>query len=176
MNENLSKVAEFHKTFGQPILNPREIPEINRRLLRLSLILEELGELAEAMGMEKNYREMLLSAEQKLIGKESTFEFDRIKVVDALGDLEYVVHGASLECGVSNVINKCFDEIHSSNMSKACRTDWEAQDLIDKLSADGVNAYYEEVDGKFVVYRSHDKKVIKGANYKEPQLSSLVLP
>ena len=102
--ESLSSVAEFHKTFKHPIEKEPVIPAPKRCELRVSLIAEELKELEKAI--EDN---------------------DLIEVADALCDIQYVLSGAVLEFGLGDKFKDLFDEVQRSNMSKACKTEEEAQ-------------------------------------------------
>ena len=47
--EALNSVAEFHKTFGAPVLDSEQIPGKERCELRISLLQEELNELKQAI-------------------------------------------------------------------------------------------------------------------------------
>ena len=47
--DSLNQVAQFHQTFGAPILAEPTIPSPERCGLRISLLAEELDELKEAM-------------------------------------------------------------------------------------------------------------------------------
>ena len=93
---NFEKVGTFMKTFGQEVkLDPSfSTDKINK--LRLSLIKEELEELSEAMQKK-----------------------DIVEVADALTDILYVTYGAGHAFGIN--LDKCFDEVQSSNMSKLGR-------------------------------------------------------
>jgi predicted HAD superfamily Cof-like phosphohydrolase len=64
-------------------------------LLRLQLIQEELGELAEAMALK-----------------------DPVAALDALCDLRYVLDGTTLALGLHHAFPGAFAEVHRSNMSK----------------------------------------------------------
>jgi len=63
----LNKVAEFHRTFKHPILNTPGIPTGKRCDLRVSLLLEEMKELQEAveennpMEQEQEFGDVLFS-------------------------------------------------------------------------------------------------------------------
>lgn len=116
---NFELVGDFMEAFGQDVLNEPEWPTFSTRELRLELIREEYEELEEAI-------------ENK----------DMIGVADALTDLLYVVYGAGHAFGID--LDTCFDEVHSSNMSK--------------LGENGRPLYRE------------DGKVLKGPNYFEPNL------
>ena len=120
---NFSKVGTFMKTFGQEVkTNPSfSTDKINQ--LRLDLIKEELEELTEAM----NNRDLL-------------------EVADALTDILYVTYGAGHAFGID--LDKCFDEVQNSNMSK--------------LDESGKPIYNES------------GKVMKGPNYFKPDLSKFV--
>ena len=90
---NFNKVKTFMKTFGQEvkIKPPFSTEKINS--LRYDLIKEELEELRVAM-------------ENK----------DLLEVADALTDILYVTYGAGHAFGID--LDKCFEEVQSSNMSK----------------------------------------------------------
>jgi len=69
-----------------------------------------------------------------------------VDVADALSDLLYVVYGAGHSFGID--LDDCFAEVHRSNMSK--------------LGEDGEPIYRE------------DGKVLKGPNFSEPDLTSVL--
>ena len=120
---NFEKVGIFMKTFGQEIkLDPSfSTDKINK--LRLSLIREELEELSDAMN-KKNL----------------------LEVADALTDILYVTYGAGHAFGIN--LDKCFDEVQNSNMSK--------------LDTNGKPIYNEF------------GKVMKGPNYFKPDLAKFL--
>ena len=120
---NFSKVGIFMKTFGQEVKNKPSFSTDKINKLRLDLIKEELSELTDAMNNK-----------------------DLLEVADALTDILYVTYGAGHAFGID--LDKCFDEVQNSNMSK-----------LDK-------------DGK-PIYNEHGK-VMKGPNYFKPDLSKFV--
>jgi len=73
-------------------------------------------------------------------------EKDIVAVADALTDILYVTYGAGHAFGVD--LDKCFAEVQRSNMSK--------------LGTDGKPIYRD------------DGKVMKGPNYSEPDLQSIL--
>ena len=148
----IKMVGEFHKTFGAPILNTPEIPSSDRCELRVSLLQEELNELKDAI--QNN---------------------DLTEIADALSDLQYVLSGAILEFGLGDKFNTLFDEVHRSNMSKACDSQQEAiETLLHYKQKDGTEGFYKEVDGKWLVYRTADNKVLKSINYSPANLSDII--
>ena len=120
---NFNKVGTFMKTFGQEVKTKPSFSSDKINKLRIDLIKEELDELQEAM---KNN--------------------DLLEVADALTDILYVTYGAGHAFGID--LDKCFDEVQNSNMSK--------------LGEDG-NPIYNE-----------SGKVMKGPNYFNPDLSKFV--
>ena len=120
---NFSKVGTFMKTFGQEVKTKPSFSTDKINQLRLDLIKEELEELTEAM----NNRDLL-------------------EVADALTDILYVTYGAGHAFGID--LDKCFDEVQNSNMSK--------------LDENGKPIYNDS------------GKVMKGPNYFKPDLSKFV--
>ena len=90
---NFEKVGIFMKTFGQEVKDRPSFSTEKINNLRVSLIEEELKEFKDAM-------------ESK----------DLLEVADALTDILYVTYGAGHAFGIN--LDKCFDEVQSSNMSK----------------------------------------------------------
>lgn len=149
--KSLTSVAEFHKTFQHPILETPQIPSEARCNLRVALIAEELKELEEAIAAK-----------------------DLIEIADALCDIQYVLSGAILEFGMQDKFNALFEEVQRSNMSKACKTETEAIATQEHYRAKGVESYYKEIDGKFLVFRQGDDKTLKSVNYSPANLKSIL--
>ena len=120
---NFNKVGTFMKTFGQEVKSKPSFSTDKINKLRLDLINEELDELKEAMDNK-----------------------DLLEVADALTDILYVTYGAGHAFGID--LDKCFDEVQNSNMSK--------------LGENGEPIYNES------------GKVMKGPNYFKPDLSKFV--
>ena len=120
---NFEKVGTFMKTFGQEVKSKPSFSSDKINKLRIDLIKEELDELKEAM---KNN--------------------DLLEVADALTDILYVTYGAGHAFGID--LDKCFDEVQNSNMSK--------------LDENGKPIYNES------------GKVMKGPNYFKPDLSKFL--
>jgi predicted HAD superfamily Cof-like phosphohydrolase len=111
------------KTFGQEVKNEPSFSTDKINKLRIDLIKEEIDELTEAM---KNK--------------------DLLEVADALTDILYVTYGAGHAFGID--LDKCFDEVQNSNMSK--------------LDESGKPIYNDS------------GKVMKGPNYFKPNLLKFV--
>lgn len=145
-------VEEFHKTFNVSVLESPQIPSKERCDLRINLMQEELTEIKEAV--ENN---------------------DFVEISDGLCDLMYVLVGSILEFGLGRKFPALFDEVHRSNMSKACVTQQEALATISHYKKkDGTEAMYKPVGDKWVVYRMSDNKVLKSINYSAANFESLL--
>ena len=120
---NFEKVKQFMSTFGQEVKNRPKFPDDKIVDLRIKLIEEELQELKDAI---KNK--------------------DIVEVADALTDILVVTYGGAVAWGLE--IDKCFSEVHRSNMSK--------------LSANGKPIYNDY------------GKVMKGPNYSPPDLKKFI--
>ena len=78
--------------------------------------------------------------------REAIGNADMVEVADALTDILYVTYGAGHAFGID--LDKCFEEVQASNMSK--------------LGKDNKPLYRE------------DGKVMKGPNYFQPDLTSVL--
>ena len=150
--DSLNQVGEFHKTFQAPILDNPQLPSEQRCELRVNLLQEELNELSQAIK-----------------------DNDIVEIADALCDLQYVLSGAVLEFGLGDKFVELFNEVQRSNMSKACSSIQEALATLSHYKQkDGTEGYYKEVNGKYIVYRNGDDKVLKSINYSPANLSGII--
>ena len=120
---NFNSVKKFMEIFGQEVKTKAEFPSEKIIRLRYGLIKEELDEFEQAL----NNRDLK-------------------EVADALTDILYVTYGAGHAFGID--LDKCFDEVQRSNMSK--------------LGGDGKPIYNEH------------GKVMKGPKYFQPDLSKFI--
>jgi len=120
---NFQSVKKFMQTFGQGVKSKAKFPSKKIVQLRYELIKEEVEELNQAID-----------------------DKDITEVADALTDILYVTYGAGHAFGID--LDKCFEEVQSSNMSK--------------LGSDGKPIYNES------------GKVMKGPNYFKPKLSKFI--
>lgn len=120
---NFNSVKKFMETFGQEVKITANFPDEKIQKLRVDLIEEELSELKEAID-KKDIKE----------------------VADALTDILYVTYGAGHAFGID--LDKCFDEVQRSNMSK--------------LDDNGKPIFNE------------NGKVLKGPNYFKPNLEKFL--
>jgi len=125
MKKQIEAVRKFHETFKQENgTEPRLIDE-NQFSLRYNLMAEE-------------NKEYFMACENQ----------DLTEIADALGDKLYILCGTILKHGMQDIIEKVFNEIHASNMSKVGE------------------------DGKAIM--REDGKILKGPNYFRPNLKQFI--
>ena len=152
MNDFLEKVKCFHEMFNAPVLETPQIPSKERCNLRVTLIQEELDEMKEAIE-----------------------NGDVIEIADSLGDLMVVLCGSILEFGMGDKFDEIFENIHNSNMSKACSTKQEAiETLLHYKQKDGTEGTYQQIGEKYVVNRNGDNKVLKSVAYSPANLKPII--
>ena len=120
---NFEKVKTFMKTFGQEVKEKSSFSSDKINELRFNLIKEELEELRIAIDTK-----------------------NLVEVADALTDILYVTYGAGHSFGIN--LDKCFNEVQQSNMSKLDEHD---------------NPIYND-----------SGKVMKGSKYFKPELSKFI--
>lgn len=122
MKTAMDKVKEFHLAADAPVREIPHLPPDNERKLRMNLLAEEYNEY--------------------LTGELNN---DIEEICDALGDMVVIICGTAHSYGIP--LDKVFDEIHRSNMTKV-------------------------VDGKVV--RRSDGKILKPSNYEPPNLKEIL--
>jgi predicted HAD superfamily Cof-like phosphohydrolase len=125
MDNKLELVKEFMKVFDdhiskEPSLVPQKVYELRYKLLK-----------------EEN-EEYLKACERGNL----------VQILDAVTDMLYVLYGTIIAHGFESIIDKAFEEVHESNMSKLGENDKPIK------RADG--------------------KIIKGPNYFPPNLSKFI--
>lgn len=131
MQKQINQLIEWHTKFEVPFRTepcPFDDSDENVALLRLRgrIMLEEVKEWIE----------------------EAVYNSDIDKRGKELADILYTVFGTIITEGLQDNIERIFDAVHESNMSKL------------------------DEDGKPL--KRADGKVLKGKNYKEPDLSFLI--
>ncbi len=119
------KVEEFHRAFKRPVREEPGFESEESKKLRVRLLKEEVDELKEALE-----------------------EDDKVGVLDALVDIQYILSGTVVEFGFQKLFDDAFEEIHSSNMSKL------------------------DENGKPIL--REDGKVLKSENYRKPDLKQFL--
>ncbi|EGT3625236.1 SAM-dependent methyltransferase [Morganella morganii] len=173
-------ISEFRSTFDLPV---NEVDSLDDKAdtLHTSLIIEELTELAEADS--------------------------RIEQADAIVDSVYVLMGRLVHLGAQAMTDRleisylidlllcvaknreidfisCWDEVHSSNMSKVCRNEQELTETIAFYAEQGVEIVGSK-KGDFIIAKCakdvemagkvvRQGKVLKSVYYRPADLTTLV--
>jgi predicted HAD superfamily Cof-like phosphohydrolase len=95
MRREINNLIEFNEAFGIEFPKSPLLVDAKTQELRVNLLREELEEyrVANAKG-------------------------DITEVLDAIGDMLYIVLGTAVQHGMQNILEDAFRIIHSSNMSK----------------------------------------------------------
>ena len=146
----VDEVEEFNATFGKPNNYEPTIPAKKEWEFVYDFIQEELEE----------YREACENG-------------DIVEVLDALCDIAYVSLGnGTMLHGLKDKIWPAYQEVQGSNLSKACKTEEEAILTVSERSKEqGETCHFEKLkEGRYIVYRTRDRKVMKNIYYFRPNL------
>lgn len=145
----LEQINNWSAVFGAPISPVKGTVPLNRYSFLMELIEEECREVADA----------------HLSGDLNELKYE-------LGDLLWVTIRAFLEMGENPI--SIMDKIYNANMSKACKTEEEANQTI-KAYEEGnhplkmgekIKAYYELKDNYYIIKRKDNNKILKSINTK----------
>jgi hypothetical protein len=146
----ISEVEEFNEIMGKSYQNrTKPTIDLSDADFVVKFIEEELDELKDAI-------------ENK----------DIVEVFDAILDIAYVGLGnGAMVFGLKDKIEAGYAEVQASNLSKICSTEEEAIKTVEVRSREqGTECHFEKTKYGYVVYRSHDNKVMKNINYFRPNL------
>ena len=155
---NYQKVIDFHKCTGHPCNETLQkyyvLEKPERVKFRVGLIKEELQELEDAV-KENNTKE----------------------IIDALSDILYVTYGMGIEMGID--LDKSFDIVHNSNMTKFCKTEQDAIDTVEWYKENDIRydspCYKKSPDGKhWVVYNKSNDKALKSIKYTPANFDTIL--
>ena len=155
MQSNYEKIKEFHRVFGRkPDPMVPTVTSIESRLLRGNLILEEFQELIAELGLQMQCEIVPVSDDldndshtiDVVLKEIPGHEIKLDKVAKECADLLVVTYGTGASMGLP--MDEAYAAVHESNMSK--------------LGPDGS------------VIRREDGKVLKGPNYKEPNMKKVI--
>ncbi|MCE9680486.1 nucleoside triphosphate pyrophosphohydrolase family protein [Shewanella sp. AS1] len=173
-------IYQFRSTFDLPVEDPASLDD-KADTLHTSLAIEELTELAEAD--------------------------NRVEQADAIVDSVYVLMGRLVHLGAKEIDDnieisylidlllhvannrdidfiRCWDEVHSSNMSKVCHNEQELQETVDFYAKQGVEIVGSR-KGDFIIAKCakdvemaskivRQGKVLKSVYYRPADLASLL--
>jgi|TARA_E500000178_G_C16890567_1_gene693326 predicted HAD superfamily Cof-like phosphohydrolase len=145
----VDEVEDFNNLMSKPNNYTPTIPEKKEWKFVYDFVLEELEEYKEAC--EKG---------------------DIVEILDALCDIAYVSLGnGTMLHGLKDKIWPAYQEVQASNMSKACKTQEEAEKTVEVRSQEqNEPCHWEQVGDMYIVYRTRDRKVMKSLTYFRPDL------
>ena len=140
----LDKVKHFMEIAGQT-QKTEDLSDLALCKFRMDLINEEVRELEDAI-----------------------YDKNKTEVIDSLADIMYVVLGAAVAFDID--LDKAFDEVHRSNMTKFCKTEAEAKETVDYYNK--LKKYdsptYEKRGDLWVVFNKSTGKVLKSIEWSHP--------
>jgi predicted HAD superfamily Cof-like phosphohydrolase len=133
----LDLVKQFYKAAGDNshLRTTPHVPPPAQALLKVKFMNEELAELSHAFCAE-----------------------DTVKIIDALTDLQYFLDGIYLLCGMGDLKDQAFEEVHRSNMTK----------FIEQRNIDG------NPTGAYLCLRDDAGKIRKPETYTPPNLKQFL--
>jgi predicted HAD superfamily Cof-like phosphohydrolase len=173
-------ITQFRETFDLKCAAPETMNEKEDEL-HTSLIIEELTELAEAP-CKVEQADAIVDSVYVLMGR--LVHLGDTKVEDNLA-ISYLI---DLFLNVAKQRNidfiTCWNEVHSSNMSKVCRNQQEYADTVDFYAKQGVKIT-DSVKGEFIIAKCAEDvqlenklvrqgKVLKSVYYRPADLASLI--
>ena len=119
IRERYQLLREFHRRVNEPAHDSPTEPARDHAELRARLVLEEALELVAALGVGiQMYDANGYPVDAGSISVDKIMPVNFVRAVDAMRDLEYVIHGTDLVLGTSAAAEDTFEEVHRSNMGK----------------------------------------------------------
>jgi len=173
-------IEEFRSTFDLPVDDASSMDD-KLDTLHTSLIIEELTELAQA-DSKIEQADAIVDSVYVLMGRLVHLGQKRVEDNIAISYLIDILLNAAVNLDIDFV--PCWDEVHSSNMSKVCRNAGEYQETEAFYAEQGIKLMAIE-KGHYVIAKcaedfvSESKtvragKVLKSVYYRPADLSTLV--
>ncbi|MCJ2376445.1 nucleoside triphosphate pyrophosphohydrolase family protein [Vibrio sp. ZSDZ34] len=173
-------ITEFRTTFDLPVAAPETLDD-KADTLHSSLAIEELTELAEA-DCKAEQADAIIDSVYVLMGRlvhlgHSKLE-DNIAISYLIDLLLHVAENRQID------FIRCWDEIHSSNMSKVCRNEQEYADTEAFYAKQGIELMAVQ-KGEYIIAKCakdfvseaktiRQGKVLKSVYYRPADLAPLV--
>ncbi|MCK8046113.1 MULTISPECIES: nucleoside triphosphate pyrophosphohydrolase family protein [Shewanella] len=173
-------IRQFRATFDLPIEDISSLDD-KADTLHTSLAIEELTELAEADSRVEQ-ADAIVDSVYVLMGRlvhlGATQVTDRIEISYVIDLLLHVAKNREID------FITCWDEVHSSNMSKVCRNEQELNETIEFYAKQGVEIV-GSTKGEFIIAKCakdvdmagkvvRQGKVLKSVYYRPADLEKLV--
>jgi len=168
------KVKEFMTVFGQDCPQKPIVPDLQTRILRVKLLLEEVLELTEASGLKivdsfgfEFSKKLLTDKDGIQIVENPDIKPDLVEVADAIADISYVNYGAALAYGID--IEPVEEEVHRSNMTKLF-----TKEETFELNPTFYTVKSVKISEKGYLVKNNDGKVQKSPSYTPANIKSII--
>lgn len=151
-----------------------DVPSVNERLLRGKLLVEEVMETLEAMGLALTCKDMVnYSASNVGVIHVEQSIYDPIGTADGLADIKVIANGTAVAFGIPQT--KADREVWASNMTKL---DENGEPIVNRCvnqSCSELNLSHDTCDDPSHLVDSNQPvgKVLKPANYKKANIARL---
>ncbi|MCA2017485.1 nucleoside triphosphate pyrophosphohydrolase family protein [Vibrio tritonius] len=172
-------ITEFRSTFDLPVAQPETLNE-QQDSLHTSLIVEEMTELAEAPDKTEQ-ADAIVDSVYVLMGRLVHLGNDKVSDNLAISYLIDILLNVAVNRGIDFI--PCWDEVHSSNMSKVCRNEQEYAETEAFYAKQGVKLMAVEKGGYIIAKCAEDfvsesktikkGKVLKSVYYRPADLAPL---
>lgn len=173
-------ISEFRQTFDLPS-NDKDSLDAKADTLHSSLIIEELTELAEADSLIEQ-ADAIVDSVYVLMGRLVHLGAEQVKDRIEVSYLIDVLLNVANNLGIHFIA--CWDEVHSSNMSKVCRNEQELEETQAFYAKQGVEIVGSK-QGDFIIAKCakdvemagktvRQGKVLKSVYYRPADLSSII--
>ncbi|EPE37400.1 conserved conserved hypothetical protein [Candidatus Photodesmus katoptron] len=173
-------IIEFRKTFDLPVSKPLTLDEKSDKLHN-SLAIEELTELAQAENKIEQ-ADAIIDIVYVLVGRLVHLGQSKIKDNLTINYLIDLLLSVSINLGIQFL--PCWNEVHLSNMSKACRNKKEYLDTKAFYKKQGIKLIGIPKDNYIIAKCSEDfiknnqiilkNKIIKSIYYHPANLASII--
>ncbi len=172
-------INEFRITFDLPVASPESLDD-KADTLHTSLAIEELTELAEADNKTEQ-ADAIVDSVYVLMGRLVHLGHTKVEDNIAISYLIDLLLNVAVNRGIDFI--PCWDEVHSSNMSKVCRNHQEYADTEVFYAEQGIKLMAVEKGGYVIAKCAEDfvseaktirqGKVLKSVYYRPADLASL---
>lgn len=172
-------ITEFRTTFDLPVAQPDTLDE-QADTLHTSLIIEELTELAQAPDKTEQ-ADAIVDSVYVLMGR--LVHLGHSKIEDNLSITYIIDLLLNVASNLAIDFVPCWNEVHSSNMSKVCRNEKEFADTEAHYAKQGI-ALQAVVNGDYIIAKCAQDvvtaektirrgKVLKSVYYRAADLTPL---
>ncbi|WP_159654738.1 nucleoside triphosphate pyrophosphohydrolase family protein [Vibrio atypicus] len=155
-------ITEFRSTFDLPVSSPESLDD-KADTLHTSLAIEELTELAEA-DSKTEQADAIVDSVYVLMGRLVHLGHDKIEDNLAISYLIDLLLNVAVNRGIDFV--PCWDEVHSSNMSKVCRSEKEYAETEAHYAEQGIKLMAVQ-KGDYIIAKCAEDFVSEGKTIRQ---------